>query len=283
MVLDGRVRVNGDVVQVLPILVDVNKDKIEVDGDVVRIKDEKVAKKVYVLLNKPTGVFCTNVAQGEQKRAIDLLPPDFPYRVYSVGRLDAESRGLLLLTNDGELTNELTHPRYGVVKSYLAEIDGYIEGAMVDELNHGIWLADKKGQSFKTQPSRVKIIKRARDRSTLEITIHEGRNRQIRRMLASLGHKVTKLTRITMGRLTLKGVGPGHWRFLTALEVKELVQEVAKGKKETELVGEKTGIEAKGGETVARPVSRRPLIPRPLSTRGKKGRRGGKAGKVAGR
>lgn len=225
MVLAGRIRVNDEVVRQLPALVDPAKDQIEVDGEPIRLKSEKAEEKVYVLLNKPKGIYCTNVAQGVQKRAIDCLPPDFPHRVYPVGRLDADSRGLLLLTNDGDLTNRLTHPRYGISKTYLAEVEGYVKQETVDQLNKGVWLADRQGGGSRTLPSHVKIVNRGRDASTLEIQLREGRNRQVRRMLASLDHKVRKLTRVRMGKLTLQGVGPGHWRFLTPIEVRELLRE----------------------------------------------------------
>jgi 23S rRNA pseudouridine2605 synthase len=174
-------------------------------------------------MNKPKGVYSTNVAQGEQTRAIDLLPPDFAHRVYPVGRLDAESRGLLLLTNDGELTNQLTHPRYGVPKTYKATVDGFVTPRVVQELSQGVWLADpKSGQGFRTGRSRIKIVKKSRDKSVLEITIREGRNRMVRRMLAKMGHKVRDLMRTRMGPLTLHGLEVGEVRMLTPREVKEL-------------------------------------------------------------
>ena len=174
-------------------------------------------------MNKPPGVYSTNVAQGEQTRAIDLLPPEFAHRVYPVGRLDAESRGLLLLTNDGELTNQLTHPRYGVAKTYKAIVDGYVTGEAIQKLQEGVWLADpKSGKGFRTGSSRIKVVKRLRERSVLEISIREGRNRQIRRMLAKAGHKVRELTRVRLGPLTLHGLEIGEVRSLTPREVKEL-------------------------------------------------------------
>jgi 23S rRNA pseudouridine2605 synthase len=222
LVRQGRVSVNGRVMTELPILVNVDKDKIEVDGESVRFKGKQSARRVYVLMNKPRGVYSTNVAQGAQTRAIDLLPPDFGPRVYPVGRLDAESKGLLLLTNDGDLTNRLTHPRYGVPKTYRAVIDGFISPRIVQELEKGVWMADKSGKGFKTGRSHIKIAKRSRDRSTLEITIREGRNRQVRRMLANLGHKVRDLTRVRMGPLTLEGLSPGQSRLLTPREVRQL-------------------------------------------------------------
>ena len=223
MVQQGRIAVNGRVVTELPVLIDPAKDKVSVDDEPVKLRGHGSEKRIYLLMNKPKGVYSTNVAQGEQTRAIDLLPPDFAHRVYPVGRLDAESRGLLLLTNDGELTNQLTHPRYGVAKTYKAVVDGFVQPRVVQEMQQGVWLADpRSGKGFKTGRSRIKVVKRMRDKSVLEITIREGRNRMVRRMLAKLGHKVRDLTRVRMGPLTLHGLGPGQVRSLTPREVKEL-------------------------------------------------------------
>ena len=223
MIRQGRVSVNGRVMTELPILIDPQKDKVAVDDEPIKLKGKEAERRVYILMNKPKGVYSTNVAQGEQTRAIDLLPPDFRERVYPVGRLDAESRGLLLLTNDGELTNQLTHPRYGVAKTYKATVDGFVPPQVIQELSRGVWLADPKtGKGFKTGRSHIKVIKRMRDKSILEITIREGRNRMVRRMLAKAGHKVRDLTRVRLGPLTLHGLEPGDSRPLTAREVKEL-------------------------------------------------------------
>ena len=229
MVRQGRISVNGKTMVELPILVDPERDKIAVDEEPVRLTSRRASERVYLIMNKPRGVYSTNVAQGAQTRAIDLLPPDFP-RVYPVGRLDAESKGLLLLTNDGELTNHLTHPRYGVAKTYRAVVDGYVQPSAVQELEKGVWLADREGRGFKTGRSHIKIARRSRDKSILEITVREGRNRQVRRMLARLGHKVRDLTRVRMGPLTLEGLAPGQFRPLTPREVRELQQA---GKRET--------------------------------------------------
>lgn len=228
MVRQGRVSVNGKVMTDLPILIDPAHDRIVVDDEPIKITSGKgghanVGKRIYFLLNKPRGVYSTNVAQGAQVRAIDLLPKTIAGRVYPVGRLDAESRGLMLLTNDGELTNRLTHPRYGVSKTYRAVVDGHIDPAELLQLEKGIWLADQhSGKGFKTGRSRIRIVKRAREKTILEITIREGRNRQVRRMLASVGHKVRDLTRIKLGPLTLEGLNTGHFRELTPREVKAL-------------------------------------------------------------
>jgi 23S rRNA pseudouridine2605 synthase len=186
-------------------------------------------------MNKPPNVVCTNVAQNtagrRQTRAIDLLPPAFPKRVYAVGRLDASSRGLLLLTDDGDLTQKLTHPSFGVPKTYRVVCDGDVSPATIEKLREGIWLADREsGQGFKTQPAHIKIVRRARDKSTLEITIKEGRNRQIRRMLAGLGHKVRDLKRVRIGPLKLEKLPEGSSRLLLGREVRELREAVGQGK-----------------------------------------------------
>jgi 23S rRNA pseudouridine2605 synthase len=230
MVLQGRITVNGKTVRSLPVMIDPAEDRITIDGDPLKLagggkggRGGGGQQKYYVLMNKPKGVYSTNVAQGVQTRAIDLLPPNFPARVYPVGQLDAESKGLLLLTNDGELTNQLTHPRYGVPKTYRAVIDGHIRPGELDQMQQGIWLADKhSGKGFKTGRARIKITKRLGERSVIEITLREGRNREVRRILAKFGHKVRDLTRIRMGPLDIERLPIGHIRMLTPREVKEL-------------------------------------------------------------
>jgi 23S rRNA pseudouridine2605 synthase len=225
MVREGRVRVNGKVFTELPVMVDPDVDQIELDDERVRFdRHQRRGREelVYLVMNKPRGVYSTNAAQGEQTRAIDLLPPGFPYRVFPVGRLDAESKGLLLLTNDGELTNRLTHPRFGVAKTYRAVVEGFVKPAAIEELSKGMWLADPKTGGFKTGRSHIRVVKRGRDRSILEITLREGRNRQVRRMLAKVGHKVRELTRVKMGPVTLHNLAPGQVRPLTYREVREL-------------------------------------------------------------
>ncbi|MDB5295404.1 MAG: pseudouridine synthase Rsu, partial [Phycisphaerales bacterium] len=233
MIGQGRIAVNGKVVTKLPVLIDPEKDKVTVDDESVRLattrKGAKPVEKMYFLLNKPRRVYSTNVAQGEQRLAKDLLPPDLPSRVYPVGRLDADSKGLLLLTNDGELTNLLTHPRYEVSKTYRAEVDGTVTDATIKTLQEGIWLADKEGKGFKTGKCKIKVIFRGKGATVMEVTIREGRNRQVRRMLAKFGHKVRDLTRIQMGPLTLSGVGPGKFRPLTEWEVKQLYSTAKSG------------------------------------------------------
>ena len=228
MVRQGRVAVNGKVRTDLPILIDPEHDRVTVDDEPIRIKQRpgpggRPAQRLYFLLNKPKGVYTTNVAQGAQKRAIDLLPRDLPGRVYPVGRLDADSKGLLLMTNDGDLTNKLTHPRYGVAKTYRATVEGSVKPEAIRELEKGVWLADKDtGKGFKTRPSRIQVVHRDRARTVLDITLKEGHNRQVRRMLLKIGHKVRDLVRVKMGPLTLQGLAPGKFRPLTPREIKDL-------------------------------------------------------------
>jgi 23S rRNA pseudouridine2605 synthase len=242
MVRQGRVTVNGATPTDLPVLIDPETDRVTVDGESVRLGSGRgkrrgqggdaandagggAGPRLYLLMNKPKRVYSTNVAQGEQVRAIDLLPPDLPGRVYPVGRLDAEARGLLLLTNDGELTHRLTHPRYGVAKTYRAVVDGEVQPRTLQELEKGVWLPDPRGgRGVRSGRSHVRIVKKGRDKSVLEITMREGRDAQVRRVLAKIGHKVRDLMRVRMGPLTLHGLGPGQVRALTPREVRELRQ-----------------------------------------------------------
>jgi 23S rRNA pseudouridine2605 synthase len=226
MVRDGRIAVNGRTVRELPILVDPQTDKVDVDGERVRLRDDRgtraAGKRQYILMNKPRGVYTTNAAQGEQTRAIDLLQGRIDGRVYPVGQLDAESKGLLLLTNDGDLTNRLTHPRYGVAKTYRAVVDGEVDPKELKRLEEGVWMGDRQGKGYKTGKSQIRIIKRMREKSIIEITLREGKNRELRRMLAGAGHKVRDLTRIKIGPLSLEGLSPGDFRELTPRELREL-------------------------------------------------------------
>jgi 23S rRNA pseudouridine2605 synthase len=223
MIRQRRVALNGRIVTDLPILIDRATDKVEVDGEGVDLGGDRGASRIYILLNKPKNVYATNVAQGEQTRAIDLLPPNLPGRVYPVGRLDADSKGLLLMTNDGELTHRLTHARFGVAKTYRAVVDGFVDGRTLEALGKGVWLPGQQGVGgFKNGPSQLKIVTRSRTATVLDITIRDVRNRQIRQMFTKIGHKLRDLNRVRMGPLTLHGLSPGQFRHLTSREVTEL-------------------------------------------------------------
>ena len=215
----GEVTVNGHVVDQLPAWVDPHKDHIVVGGR--RIRQQ--TNHVYVMLFKPRGVVSTNDDPEGRKRAIDLV--SYPKaRLYPVGRLDIESSGLLLLTNDGELANRLTHPSHGVHKVYEITVDGGLDEHDVKRLENGLFLHDRKRseRARRTAQSSLKLIKKDRDRTRLRMELGEGRNRQIRRMMAQLGHKVRKLRRVQMGPLKLKGLQPGQWRELLPNELAAL-------------------------------------------------------------
>jgi 23S rRNA pseudouridine2605 synthase len=171
---------------------------------------------VYFLLNKPRGVVCTQKDERGRPRAVDLLR-GVSRRVYCVGRLDIESTGLLVLTDDGELTELLTHPRHGVAKTYVAQIDGQLTAEDVESLRKGVYLDGKR-----TQGARVKVLRRSPKRSLLEIVLREGRNREVRRILARLGHEVRRLKRTSIGPLTDRGLKIGSVRHLTDAEVARL-------------------------------------------------------------
>jgi 23S rRNA pseudouridine2605 synthase len=210
LILEGAVRVNRKVVDTLPVFVDPEKDVITVNG-----RRIQAARKVYFLLNKPKGVICTNSDPEGRKRAIDLVRTD--ERVFCVGRLDADTTGLIIVTNDSELTNKLTHPRYGLSKKYVVKVKGEISGDAVEKLKKGVWLAEGK-----TGHAAIKVLKRNYKESLIEITLQQGLNRQIRRMLARVGVRVKSLKRAQIGRLTAKGLGVGQSRRLSEAEVRSL-------------------------------------------------------------
>ncbi|MBN2455721.1 MAG: rRNA pseudouridine synthase, partial [Sedimentisphaerales bacterium] len=203
LILDGAVRINRQVVDTLPAFVDPEKDIITVNG-----KKIQSAKMAYFLLNKPKGVICSNRDPQGRKKAIDLIPSDI--RIFCVGRLDVDTTGLIVLTNDSELTNKLTHPRYGLPKTYVVCVKGRIESDAIEKLKKGVWLAE--GRTAKTT---VKILKRNFKESLVEITIKQGLNRQIRRMFAKIGYPVKSLKRIKIGKINARGLGIGKYRKLS--------------------------------------------------------------------
>lgn len=212
LILDGRVRVNGKVVKELGVKVNPS-DKIEVDG--VPLEKEQ---PVYFLLYKPRGVI--SAASDDKKRAVvtDFFK-EIPQRLYPVGRLDYDTSGAIIMTNDGEFANLLMHPKHQVDKTYVAKIKGIPLRENLKKLEYGIQLEDGK-----TAPAKVKMISldKKKQTSIVEITIHEGKNRQVRRMFEAIGHQVIKLKRERYGFLDLKSLQPGDSRELTPHEVKQL-------------------------------------------------------------
>lgn len=219
LILAGRVRVNGEVVTTLGTKVTPGVDRVEVDGKALGQREELA----YCLLNKPRGVMTTVYDPQGRKTVLDLIP-DAPVRLFPVGRLDYDTEGLLLLTNDGELAHSLMHPAKQVWKTYVARLRGVPSAAKLRELEKGIELEDGR-----TAPCRTRLLKVTRERQNprnqvawVEISLHEGRNRQVRRMFEAIGHEVIGLSRTTLGPLSLRGLQPGQYRYLDLREIKAL-------------------------------------------------------------
>jgi 23S rRNA pseudouridine2605 synthase len=211
LILAGRVEVDRKVVQTLGTRVDADRQEIRVDGTPL-----KPMRLAYYLVNKPVGVVSTNFDPSGRPRVIDLLPPT-KERLFTVGRLDLSSEGLMLVTNDGELANRLTHPRYGVEKTYHALVAGQPAAEVLESLRQGIHLAEGVARV-----ANVKTKSALKQSTLLEIVLAEGRNREIRRILAKVGHKVLRLKRVAIGPLRLKDLEPGQWRPLRREEIEAL-------------------------------------------------------------
>ena len=214
-----RVRVNGQVVTTQGARIDPARDLVTVDGKPVGY----TAKPVYILLHKPAGYVSS--ASDPQKRptVLDLLPPEVRrQRVYPVGRLDIDTSGLLLLTNDGDFALHLTHPRYSMEKHYQALVKGYPPASALNALRQGVEIVEDNGEHFKTSPAQVRVTGQSEGNCWLALTIHEGHKRQVRRMLAAVGYPVLELVRTGIGSLELGDVPVGKWRYLRDEEVREL-------------------------------------------------------------
>jgi 23S rRNA pseudouridine2605 synthase len=210
MIVRGRIRVNGGRVE-LGRRIDPSKDLVEIDGSRVPLE----ADLAYYLVNKPVGVVTTASDEQNRETVLDLIEVDT--RVYPVGRLDIESEGAVLLTNDGELALRLTHPRYGVGKTYLVEVGGGVKERTLRELARGVELSDGM-----TAPAQVRLVERSPRGTLIEITLSEGRNRQVRRMLEAVGHPVQRLVRTAIGPLMLGRLKPGTYRKLRLEEIRSL-------------------------------------------------------------
>jgi 23S rRNA pseudouridine2605 synthase/23S rRNA pseudouridine2604 synthase len=206
----GRVRINGKTVTVLGTKIDPDKDRIEVEGRPVGAP----AQKIYIALNKPKG-YVTSCDHPGQNLVIDLV--DLPDRIYPIGRLDKDSIGLLLLTNDGRLHHRLSHPSFDHEKAYEVSVQQPIADGVLEQLAQGIYL-----RGVKTRPARVERLSGRRFR----IVLKEGRNRQIRRMVSNMGHKVVRLKRIRVANVRLGNLPAGAWRHLTAAEKKKLLKDL---------------------------------------------------------
>ena len=211
LILDGKVKVNGEVVLTLGTQVKPS-DKIEVNGMLIEKQE-----KVYYLLNKPREVISAVTDDKGRKTIVDLIPED--KRIYPVGRLDYDTTGALLLTNDGELTNKLTHPSNNIDKVYVAKIKGIITGIDINKLKNGV-----KIDNYKTSKCRVKLksYDKKTQTSIVELTIHEGHNHQVKKMFEAVGYDVVKLTRTRFAFLDVKSLKSGEYRMLLPHEVKKL-------------------------------------------------------------
>lgn len=233
LILTGQVEVNGVQVTTLGAKADPNEDVITVNG-----KPIETEAKLYIMLNKPKGVI-TSASDPQGRKVVSDFLSGIKQRVYPIGRLDYDTEGLLLLTNDGEFANLLTHPKHHVPKTYLATVDGVPHGEKLEQLRKGVELEDGM-----TAPAEVEYqdIQPDNKESTIRITIYEGRNRQVRRMFDAVGHPVTRLKRVKFGELGLQNLKRGGWRPLTPKEVVELRAEAAKAEgKENPIASSRNG------------------------------------------
>lgn len=216
LIAAGRVDVNGVIVREQGSRIDPQRDVVRVDGGIV----QKPAQCVYILLHKPEGYLSTVSDPQGRPTVLDLLPDRLRgQRLYPVGRLDSDTSGLLLLTNDGDFTLHLTHPRYALEKHYVALIEGRPTGAALKTLRQGVVIVEDSGRRYRTAPVGSLALRHAGDRCWLSMSIHEGRKRQVRRMLAAVGLPVLALQRVGIGTLTLGSLPAGRWRYLTEAEI----------------------------------------------------------------
>jgi pseudouridine synthase len=212
IILGGRVTVNGEPVRQLGVKVDPLHDRVVVDGKPVRAK-----RKLYVALHKPRGCVCSRKDEFDRPTIYDLLPKEWD-NLYSVGRLDYDTEGLIFLTNDGEFALRLTHPRYAVRKKYIATVEGHVEAEMLYKFTRGIF---HDGEKLKAEKAHLVSSNKVRSIAELELT--EGKNREVRRLFQSQGVTVKRLQRLQIGKIKLGELKPGKWRTLTEPEIKSLL------------------------------------------------------------
>lgn len=213
LISEGKVFVNGERITEQGVKVEIGADKVCVDGKELKVNE----KKYYIMLNKPAGYVTTVKDQFDRPTVIDLISGEISTRVFPVGRLDYDTEGLLLLTNDGDITYRITHPKFHTDKTYMALITGSVTISAINKLRHGVKIDGRK-----TSPAEVEIIDSVSGKATVKITIHEGRNRQVRKMFEAVGCKVAALRRIKIGDIELGNLPEGRWRYLTSHEVNYL-------------------------------------------------------------
>lgn len=210
MIADGRVRVNGKTVAEQGVKVEIGCDKVELDG--VLLKAEN--KKIYIAVNKPAGYVTTVNDQFDRPTIMDLVKKEIHTRIFPVGRLDYDTEGLILMTNDGEWANKVTHPRFESEKKYYAVLKGVLKISELNRIRRGVVIDGKK-----TSPAECEIMEIESGMTLVEIVIHEGRNRQVRKMFEAVGHPVKALRRDRIGNVELGNLPQGRWRYLTSGEI----------------------------------------------------------------
>jgi len=208
LILQGRVKLNGEVVNTLGVKIDPGNDKVYVDDKLIT----PPKRNYYIMLNKPKGYVTTVKDQFDRPTVLDLVG-DINARLHPVGRLDYDTSGLIFLTNDGEFTYRVTHPKNKIKKVYIAKISGIISKEDIEKLKRGIVI-----DGYKTSPAKVEVLKIGKNTSEVKITIHEGKNRQVRKMFESLSYNVLSLKRIAIGNVTLGNLPEGKWRHLSDRE-----------------------------------------------------------------
>ena len=219
MIADGRVKVNGQTIAEQGVKVEIGADKVTVDGKELKIKD----KKYYIMLNKPTGYVSTAKDQFDRPTVIDLVGSEIGTRIFPVGRLDYDTEGLLLLTNDGDFANKIMHPSGHIAKTYRVTVRPDITEEQLTKLTSGVVI-----DGVKTLPASATILTKEEGRVVLQLTIREGRNRQIRKMCEAVGLEVARLKRISIGPLKLGMLKPGEYRMLTPQELTAIRNSIRK-------------------------------------------------------
>lgn len=213
LISDGKVRVNGKTIRELGTKVEIGADNVDLNGEPLKVS----GKMYYIMLNKPAGYVSSAKDQFDRPTVIDIIKEDLNARVFPVGRLDYETEGMLLLTNDGDFTYRVTHPKFHMEKTYIAVLKGGITIRALSALRRGVDIG-----SFVTSPAKVEILDAEAGKTMIEIVIHEGKNRQVRRMLEAVGCKLEYLQRTKIGRVELGNLPLGRWRYLTSHEINYL-------------------------------------------------------------
>jgi 23S rRNA pseudouridine2605 synthase len=213
LIQQGKVVVNGQPVCILGTKIDPDRDSVTVDGQPVAVE-----RKVYIALHKPAGVLCTNRDTHGRTRAVDLLPQSLP-RLYTVGRLDRDTEGLVFLTNDGTFSLRLTHPRYKMRKTYLVEVEGELKSAEIARLLKGV-----RSEGELLRADEIFDVRAQTHATELRLVLSQGRKRQIRRMMAIVGHPARRLVRLAIGPVELGNLRNSQWRHLTHEEIQQLMQ-----------------------------------------------------------